>query len=80
MAEALWEGHFAYFVKLWVNTVCPVYAFPVSPLHHTKKKKKNPKTKLQTVTVGGDFFISQKSSVRQSRETERGKQLRVEMK
>ena len=39
-----------------------------------------PKTKLQTDTGGGDtFFISQKSSVRQSRETETGKQLHVEM-
>ena len=39
-----------------------------------------PKTKLQTDTGGGDtFFISQKSSMRQSRETETGKQLHVEM-
>jgi len=42
--------------------------------------KEKPKTKLQTDTGGGDiFFISQKSSVRQSRETETGKQLHVEM-
>lgn len=69
------------FVKFGVNTVCPSSILLFS-LHRCVSfffLKKRLKTKLQTDTGGGDiFFISQKSSMRQSRETERGKQ-HVEM-
>ena len=68
------------FVKSGVNTVCPS-SIRLSSLHKCVSFFffLRPKTQLQTDTGGGDiFFISQKSSMRQSRETERGKQ-HVEM-